>query len=173
MDVFRSRNPDEFFYPPPALQPPPLYRWFQDVYALDIRSRLSEIQACVTSVFGQYLKLDSTMKVYINIWMSMVHCSTWISDWYHRHMCILIEVYATLIYYLYFEIFAYAYIIVFVVDRTKMRGFSNWTHIIIVTLYFTALTYCSECVRIILVHWHECGHGCGWRFQLGYIAAIF
>ena len=48
---------------PPPVELPPQYRWLQDVYALDISSRLQQILAGVTSVYGQYLKLDSTKKV--------------------------------------------------------------------------------------------------------------
>ena len=48
---------------PPPFDLPPQYRWLQNVYALDISSRLEQIFVEETSVYGQYLKLDSTKKV--------------------------------------------------------------------------------------------------------------
>lgn len=48
---------------PPELKLPPQYRWLQDVYALDISTRIDLVKAEITSVHGQYLKLDSTKKV--------------------------------------------------------------------------------------------------------------
>ena len=46
---------------------PPQYRWLQIVYALDISSRLEQIFAEETSVYGQFLKLDSTIEGSFNI----------------------------------------------------------------------------------------------------------
>ena len=66
------------FDQPPSLDPPPQYRWLQDVYALDIKSRLHEVLAGITSIYGQFLKLDSTKKVGKHImnlvWTHLLSC---------------------------------------------------------------------------------------------------
>ena len=48
---------------PPPPQPVPKYKWLQKVYCLDVMSRIDEVKASITSVFGRILKMDSTKKV--------------------------------------------------------------------------------------------------------------
>lgn len=50
---------------PPLLEMPkvPSPVWLLTVYSMDVLSRLDELKARVTSVFGSILKMDSTKKV--------------------------------------------------------------------------------------------------------------
>ncbi|XP_047220673.1 uncharacterized protein LOC124869130 isoform X3 [Girardinichthys multiradiatus] len=48
---------------PPRMQPVPTSRWLLFTYARETFSRMEELQASVTSVFGSILKMDSTKKV--------------------------------------------------------------------------------------------------------------
>ncbi|XP_066522256.1 uncharacterized protein [Hoplias malabaricus] len=48
---------------PPQMLPIPSPHWLLTVHAEDIRSRISEMKARITSVFGSVLKMDSTKKV--------------------------------------------------------------------------------------------------------------
>lgn len=45
------------------LPPLPKPKWLLSVYARDVLSRLPEVKAKITSVFGSVLKMDSTKKV--------------------------------------------------------------------------------------------------------------
>ncbi|KAJ8364716.1 hypothetical protein SKAU_G00135470 [Synaphobranchus kaupii] len=51
------------FPPPPPMPPVPTPVWLLDVYCYDVLSRLDEVKARVTSIFGSILKMDSTKKV--------------------------------------------------------------------------------------------------------------
>ena len=51
------------FPPPPPMPPLPTPAWLLSVYCYDVLSRLDELKARVTSIFGSILKLDSTKKV--------------------------------------------------------------------------------------------------------------
>ena len=48
-------------------------KWFLSVYIRDVWSRLPELRAAVTSVFGSILKVDSTKKVHSKT-MNFVMC---------------------------------------------------------------------------------------------------
>ncbi|MEQ2163478.1 hypothetical protein GOODEAATRI_030546, partial [Goodea atripinnis] len=48
---------------PPRMQPVPTSGWLLSTYARETFSRMEELQASVTSVFGSILKMDSTKKV--------------------------------------------------------------------------------------------------------------
>ncbi|KAK5618767.1 hypothetical protein CRENBAI_012182 [Crenichthys baileyi] len=48
---------------PPRMQPVPTSGWLLSTYARENFSRMEELQASVTSVFGSILKMDSTKKV--------------------------------------------------------------------------------------------------------------
>lgn len=47
----------------PVMHPVPTAHWLLCVYARDCLTRLEETKARVTSIFGTYLKMDSTKKV--------------------------------------------------------------------------------------------------------------
>ncbi|XP_048848221.1 uncharacterized protein LOC125718410 isoform X2 [Brienomyrus brachyistius] len=49
--------------PPPAMVPVPSPQWLLTVHAEDVRARIGEMKARVTSIFGSVLKMDSTKKV--------------------------------------------------------------------------------------------------------------
>lgn len=49
--------------PPPSMPPVPQPGWLLTVYGHDILSRLEDVKARVTSIFGKVLKMDSTKKV--------------------------------------------------------------------------------------------------------------
>lgn len=48
---------------PPAMLPVPTRKWLLSMYAREVYSRMGKLQACVTSIFGSILKMDSTKKV--------------------------------------------------------------------------------------------------------------
>ena len=48
---------------PPKMLPVPKFHWLQTVYCSDVLSRLDEMKATITSVFGRILKMDSTKQV--------------------------------------------------------------------------------------------------------------
>lgn len=51
------------FAEPPCLPALPKPKWLLAVYARDVLSRLHEVKAKITSIFGSVLKMDSTKKV--------------------------------------------------------------------------------------------------------------
>ena len=50
------------FDDPPNRAPVPKYGWLLNVYCRDMMSRLEEVKASFTSIFGKVLKIDSTKK---------------------------------------------------------------------------------------------------------------
>ena len=50
------------FDDPPNRAPVPKYGWLLNVYCRDVMSRLEEVKASITSIFGKVLKIDSTKK---------------------------------------------------------------------------------------------------------------
>jgi prophage antirepressor-like protein len=64
MEPFTSTGVVRQCTPPPKPSPDvPQYGWLLVVYCHDILSRLEDVKARVTSVFGSILKMDSTKKV--------------------------------------------------------------------------------------------------------------
>ena len=55
--------PPPVYQPPPNFTPIPTYQWVLGVYSQDVLSRLDEVKAQITSVYGQILKMDSTKKI--------------------------------------------------------------------------------------------------------------
>ena len=53
------------FDEPPQQMAVPTYQWFIAVYCQEVKSRVDEVKAAITSVFGNVLKMDSTKKVSI------------------------------------------------------------------------------------------------------------
>jgi hypothetical protein len=65
---FKTSAKRGFIVLPPFTEPPPQtpipgHRWFMLVYQLDVIQRLDYIKACITSVYGTILKMDSTKKI--------------------------------------------------------------------------------------------------------------
>lgn len=58
----------QFTYPP-EMPPVPSPVWLLTVYSHDVLSRLDEVKARVTSIFGSILKMDSTKKVSFHLEM--------------------------------------------------------------------------------------------------------
>lgn len=54
---------------PPEMPPVPSPVWLLTVYSHDVLSRLDEVKARVTSIFGSILKMDSTKKVSFHLEM--------------------------------------------------------------------------------------------------------
>ena len=50
-------------HPSPVSPPMPQVKWILSVYRKDVLSRLDEVKASITSVFGQVLKIDSTKQI--------------------------------------------------------------------------------------------------------------
>ncbi|KAK0153860.1 hypothetical protein N1851_004052 [Merluccius polli] len=63
MEPFASMGVVRMCTPPPTLPPVPQYGWLLLVYRHDILSRLEDVKARVTSIFGTILKMDSTKRV--------------------------------------------------------------------------------------------------------------
>lgn len=61
------------FQEPPQPEVIPSYKWILTVYSHDILHRLEDIKASITSTYGSILKLDSTKKVCITIWINALH----------------------------------------------------------------------------------------------------
>lgn len=58
----------------PQMVPVPCPAWLLSVYAKDVLTRLPELKARVTSIYGTILKMDSTKKVRIHtLIMSLLH----------------------------------------------------------------------------------------------------
>ncbi|XP_062395732.1 uncharacterized protein LOC134083423 [Sardina pilchardus] len=47
----------------PVMPVVPKHRWLMQIYAQDVLSRLEEVKASITSLFGQVIKMDSTKKI--------------------------------------------------------------------------------------------------------------
>lgn len=52
----------------------PTARWFLDCYVRDVWGRIEMLKAAMTSVYGTVLKIDSTKKVIITLFL-IVLCS--------------------------------------------------------------------------------------------------
>ena len=51
------------FDSPPNCPAVPKYGWLLNIYYRDVMSRIDEVKASITSIFGKVLKIDSTKKV--------------------------------------------------------------------------------------------------------------
>lgn len=74
MEPFTLRGVVRQGTPPPKPPPVPQYAWLLLVYCHDILSRLEDVKARVTSVFGTVLKMDSTKKVNVVLYMYKCIC---------------------------------------------------------------------------------------------------
>lgn len=64
--------------PPPPMVPIPSPHWLLTVHAEDVRSRIGEMKARVTSIFGSILKINSTKKV--NVFTRLLICTCKFGD---------------------------------------------------------------------------------------------
>ncbi|MEQ2197439.1 hypothetical protein XENOCAPTIV_029492 [Xenoophorus captivus] len=75
---------------PPRMQPVPTSGWLLSTYARETFSRMEELQASVTSVFGSILKKDSTKKVSLtpcSLHSQMKLMSTFTDGWKLPVLC--------------------------------------------------------------------------------------
>ncbi|XP_051810083.1 uncharacterized protein LOC110972961 [Acanthochromis polyacanthus] len=69
--------------PPPPFCPLPLAQWFETVHANDVAGHLNELKSVITSTFGRILKLDSTKKVNVHIYVFFIFfedTATWMTN---------------------------------------------------------------------------------------------
>ncbi|XP_062340201.1 uncharacterized protein LOC134038681 [Osmerus eperlanus] len=80
------------FPPPPAMPPVPSPVWLLTVYSMDVLSRLDEVKARVTSVFGSILKMDSTKKVTKKLAGTAANTAAWVTNVGNEHGQVLVSV---------------------------------------------------------------------------------
>uniref|UniRef100_A0AAV2MR41 DUF6729 domain-containing protein n=1 Tax=Knipowitschia caucasica TaxID=637954 RepID=A0AAV2MR41_KNICA len=80
------------FSAPPPLPPIPKPKWLLSVYARDVLSRLPEVKAKITSVFGSVLKMDSTKKVTKKLAGAAANTAGWCSNVGNEHGQVLVSV---------------------------------------------------------------------------------
>jgi hypothetical protein len=73
------------FQPPPAPQKIPSRKFFVNVFCRDVMSRLEEVNASLTSVFGRILKVDSTKKVVRKLQGTAANTAAWASNVGNEH----------------------------------------------------------------------------------------
>ncbi|KAM4597228.1 uncharacterized protein V3H82_023052 [Fundulus diaphanus] len=80
------------FSAPPALPALPKPKWLLAVYARDVLSRLPEVKARITSVFGSVLKMDSTKKVTKKLAGAAANTAGWCTNIGNEHGQVLVSV---------------------------------------------------------------------------------
>ncbi|KAK9518579.1 hypothetical protein VZT92_023881 [Zoarces viviparus] len=81
--------------PPPALpamDPVPTRQWILSAYATDTFTRLEEMRAKVTSVFGSILKMDSTKKITRKLAGHAAGTAQWVTNVGNEHGQVLMSV---------------------------------------------------------------------------------
>ena len=56
------------------------FRWLLQVYTRDVWSRLPQLRAIATSVYGKILKIDSTKKVCKKLAGAAARTATWVTN---------------------------------------------------------------------------------------------
>ncbi|CAL8258403.1 unnamed protein product [Arctogadus glacialis] len=93
MEPFTSTGVVRQCTPPPKPSPDvPQYGWLLVVYCHDILSRLEDVKARVTSVFGSILKMDSTKKVTRKLAGAAAHTAAWATNVGNEHGQVLMSV---------------------------------------------------------------------------------
>ncbi|XP_056127239.1 uncharacterized protein LOC130104727 [Rhinichthys klamathensis goyatoka] len=92
MEPFTSRGVVRMCTPPPKPPPVPQYAWLLMVYCHDILSRLEDVKARVTSVFGTVLKMDSTKKVTRKLSGAAAQTAAWATNVGNEHGQVLMSV---------------------------------------------------------------------------------
>ncbi|KAK7880493.1 hypothetical protein WMY93_032875 [Mugilogobius chulae] len=80
------------FADPPAIPALPKPKWLLSVYSRDVLSRLDEVKAKITSVFGSVLKMDSTKKVTKKLAGAAAHTAAWCTNIGNEHGQVLCSV---------------------------------------------------------------------------------
>ena len=57
-----------------------IYRWLLQAYTRDVRSRLPQLLATTTSIYGRILKIDSTKKVVKKLQGAAAGTATWVTN---------------------------------------------------------------------------------------------
>ena len=68
------------FPPPPTPHRVPFCQWLTTVYSFDVQSRLEEVKAAITSVYGRVLKCDSTKKVVKKLQGTASDTAPWVTN---------------------------------------------------------------------------------------------
>ncbi|KAK7139067.1 hypothetical protein R3I93_016250 [Phoxinus phoxinus] len=92
MEPFTSQGVVRRCTPPPQPPPVPQYAWLLMVYCHDILSRLEDVKARVTSVFGTVLKMDSTKKVTRKLAGAAAQTAAWSTNVGNEHGQVLMSV---------------------------------------------------------------------------------
>ncbi|XP_051996487.1 uncharacterized protein LOC127653743 [Xyrauchen texanus] len=92
MEPFTSRGVVRMCTPPPKPPPVPQYAWLLMVYCHDILSRLEDMKARVTSVFGTVLKMHSTKKVTRKFAGAAAQTAAWATNVGNEHGQVLMSV---------------------------------------------------------------------------------
>ncbi|KAL2082546.1 hypothetical protein ACEWY4_022364 [Coilia grayii] len=77
--------------PPPSMPPFPQPGWLLTVYGHDILSRLEDVEARVTSIFGKVLKMDSTKKVTRKLAGAAAGTAAWVTNVGNEHGQVLMS----------------------------------------------------------------------------------
>ncbi|XP_038842219.1 uncharacterized protein LOC120041349 [Salvelinus namaycush] len=80
------------FTDPPEMPPVPSPVWLLTVYSHDVLSRLDEVKARVTSIFGSILKMDSTKKVTKKLAGTAADTAAWVTNVGNEHGQVLVSV---------------------------------------------------------------------------------
>ena len=68
------------------------FRWLLQVYTRDVWSRLPQLHATATSVYGKILKIDSTKKVCKKLAGEAARTATWVTNVGNKRGEVLISV---------------------------------------------------------------------------------
>ncbi|KAK0153864.1 hypothetical protein N1851_004056 [Merluccius polli] len=91
-EPFASMGVVRMCTPPPTLPPVPQYGWLLLVYCHDILSRLEDVKARVTSIFGTILKMDSTKRVTRKLAGAAAQTAAWATNVGNEHGQVLMSV---------------------------------------------------------------------------------
>ncbi|KAI4905920.1 hypothetical protein NFI96_030119 [Prochilodus magdalenae] len=78
--------------PPPPMVPIPSPHWLLTIHARDVRTRIGEMKARVTSIFGSILKIHSTKKVVKKLAGAAAGTAAWVTNVGNEHGQILMSV---------------------------------------------------------------------------------
>lgn len=78
--VTQDTDPSRLVAPLPQMVPVPCPSWLLSVYAKDVLTRLPELKARVTSVYGSILKMDSTKKITKKLAGEAAGTAAWATD---------------------------------------------------------------------------------------------
>ncbi|XP_058490578.1 uncharacterized protein LOC131462991 [Solea solea] len=76
----------------PAMPAVAKHRWLMQVYAQDVLSRLDEVKASITSLFGQVLKMDSTKKIVRKLAREARSTAAWATNIGNEHGHVIMSV---------------------------------------------------------------------------------